>query len=91
MANTNHNRSSNQQIYAAATKTHPGLSATRKPLSPKERGCRTAEGPCLRCGCAGHMARACPNRSGQGPARNLRAAAATIEEAFTAPAVSTRF
>ena len=65
-------------IPSTATDTHPGpmdLSAARKPLSPEERGRRIAEGLCFYCSGSGLMARACPNRPGQRPARDPQAQA----------------
>ena len=50
--------------------THPGpmdLSATRRTVSPEERGRRIAEGLCFHCAGTGHLARSCLNSLRQRP------------------------
>ena len=55
-------------MATTATETHIGpmdLSATRRTVSPQERGRRIAEGLYFYCAGSAHQARSCPNRHGQ--------------------------
>ena len=71
-----------------ATGTHPGpmdLSATKRTVSPAERGRCIAKGLCFYCTGTGQQARSCPNRPRQRPIRTIpttpgRITSATIND-----------